>query len=118
MVEARVRRTESGRAFNLVKGGEASGYESVPAVVRNPSVQRAKELEAEAEKKMQEMSQRYGPDHPRYVAAESDFKAAKSNTQRQVQTVVQSIQREFNVAKATEKTLEDALGSQKARFRR
>ena len=116
LVEARVRRTEAEEQFNLVKSGEAAGYESVPAVVRHPGVQRAKEIEAEAEKKVQEFSQRYGPDHPKLVAAESDLNSAKANTKRQIQTVVTSIQREFNVAKATEKTIEEALSGTKGQI--
>lgn len=113
LVEARVRRSEAEEQFNLVKTGSATNYESVPAVVRNLGVQRAKEIEAEAEKKYQELSGRYGPDHPRMVAAESDLKAAKENTKRQIQTVVTSISKEYNTARATEKTIEDQMASSK-----
>lgn len=113
LIEARVRRSEAEEAYNQVNGLEASDLESAPAVVKNPSVQRAKEAEAEAEKKLAELSQRYGPDHPRHAAATSDLNSARSNTKRQTQTIVASVQKEYNAARATEKTIETALGQSK-----
>jgi len=52
LVDARVRGSEAEQAYNQVKAGEATNYESVPAVVKSSSVQRAKEVEAEAEKSL------------------------------------------------------------------
>ena len=69
LVDARVRLSEAEQAYNQVKAGEATNYESVPAVVKSSSVQRAKEVEAEAEKKLAEVSQRYGSEHPKFLAA-------------------------------------------------
>ena len=109
LVEARVRRSEAEEAFNQTKTGEANGYESVPAVVRNQGVQRAKELEGEAEKKLAEASQRFGPDHPRYSAAQSDVRAAKANTKRAIDAVVASTNKEYSAARATERTIEDQM---------
>jgi succinoglycan biosynthesis transport protein ExoP len=42
LVDARVRRLEAEQAYNQVKAGEATNYESVPAVVESESVQRAR----------------------------------------------------------------------------
>lgn len=109
LVEARVRRLEAEEQYNLVKSGESSGYESVPAVVRSAAVQKAKEIEADAEKRREEQAQRYGPDHPRLVAADAELSAAQANSKRQIATIVQSISREYNVARATEKMIEEAL---------
>ena len=116
LVDARVRRSEAEEAFNLVRSGEASNYDSVPAVVRNLGVQRAREIEAEAEKKFQELSGRYGPDHPKMVAAESDLAAAKANTKRQVQTIVSSVQKEYTSAKATERMIEEQMSGSKGQI--
>lgn len=113
LIEARVRRSESEESFNQVRGGEASNYDSVPAVVRNLGVQRAKEIEAEAEKKFQELSGRYGPDHPKMLAAQSDLAAAKASTKRLIQTIVQSVSKEYNAARATEKMIEEQLTGSK-----
>jgi polysaccharide biosynthesis transport protein len=114
LVDVRVRRSEAEQAYNQVKAGEATNYESVPAVVKSSSVQRAKEVEAEAEKKLAEVSQRYGPDHPKFVAGSSDVSAARANTRRQIQNLVASVVKEYEAARATEKTIQEALGQSKA----
>ena len=116
LVEARVRRSEAEEAYNQVKAGEATNYESVPAVVRNIGVQRAKEAEADAERKVAEVSQRYGPDHPRHVAADSELTSARANSKRQVQNVISSILKEYNAARATEKTIEDSLNQSRGQI--
>ncbi|MGH9959745.1 MAG: GumC family protein, partial [Pyrinomonadaceae bacterium] len=113
LVDARVRRSEAEQAYKQVKAGEATNHESLPAVVKNVSVQRAKEVEVEAEKKVAEASQRYGPDHPNLVAANSDLSAAQANTRRQIHNLVASVAKEYKAARATEKTLEEALAQSK-----
>jgi polysaccharide biosynthesis transport protein len=113
LVGARVRRSEAEQAHNQVRAGEATHYESVPAVVKSSSVQRAKEVEAEAEKKVAEVSQEYGPDHPTFVAASSDLSAARANTRRQIQNLVASVVKEYEAARATEKTIGEALAQSK-----
>ena len=113
LVDARVRRSEAEEAYNQVKAGEANNYESVPAVVKSVAVQRAKEGEAEAEKKVAEISQRYGPDHPKFAAAASDLSAARANTRRQIQNLVASVVKEYEAARATERTIQEALGQSK-----
>jgi capsular exopolysaccharide synthesis family protein len=114
LVDARVRRSEAEQAYNQVKAGEATNYDSVPAVVKSASVQKAKEVEAEAEKKLAEISERYGPDHPKFAAGSSDLNAARANTRRQIQNLVASVVKEYEAARATEKTIQEALGQSKA----
>lgn len=114
LVDARVKRSEAEEAYNQVKSGESNGYDGVPAVVKSPAVQRAREIEAEAEKRVADVSQRYGPDHPRYATAESDLASARANTRKQIQGIVQSVLKEYNVARATEKAIEDGLSQSKS----
>lgn len=113
LVDARVRRAEAEQAYEQVKASEATNFESLPAVVKSVSVQRAKEVEAEAEKKVAEASQRYGPGHPNVAAANSDLSAARANTRRQIHNLVASLAKEYKAARETEKALEQALGQSK-----
>ncbi|MGH9906672.1 MAG: GumC family protein, partial [Pyrinomonadaceae bacterium] len=113
LVDARVRRSEAEQAYKQVKAGEATNYESLPAVVKSDSVQRAKAVEAEAEKKVAEASQRFGSEHPNQVAANSDLNAAQANTRRQIHNLVASVAKEYKAARETEKTLEEALARSK-----
>jgi len=113
LVGARVRRFEAEQAHNQVKAGEATNYDSVPAVVKSSSTQRAKEAETEAEKKVAEVSQEHGPKHPTFVVASSDLSAARANTRTQIQNLVASVVKEYEAARATEKTIGEALEQSK-----
>jgi polysaccharide biosynthesis transport protein len=113
LVEARLRRADAEQAHNQVRAGEATNYESVPAVVKSASVQRAKEIEAEAERKVAAVSQRFGSNHEKFVAASSDLSAARANKRRQIQNLVASVTKEYEAARATENTIGEALAQSK-----
>lgn len=98
----------------VLKGESRATLESIPAVLRSPSVIPLKTAEAEAERKLAELNNRYGANHPKIVAAESDLRQARENTQKVVDSVVSSITREYEVAKATEKTMQLSLDKSKA----
>ena len=117
MVQARQKAAELENAYNQVqaalKAESRSTLESIPAVLRSGNVMPAKAAQAEAERKLAELSNRYGANHPRIIAAESDLRAARENTQKAVDSVVSSITREYEVAKATEKTMQAELNRSK-----
>lgn len=113
LVDARQRRSEAGNAFDQVKnlrvGSANSNFESIPAVIKNPLFIDAKRTEGDAEKKVAELSQRYGREHPRMVQAEGELKSARENTRRQVDTVISGLSKEYDVARANEAAVERNL---------
>ncbi|MFH1605617.1 MAG: hypothetical protein ABIH03_17125 [Pseudomonadota bacterium] len=121
LVQARQRAAELENAYHQVravlKGESRATLESIPAVLRSPSVMPIKAAQAEAERKLAELSSRYGANHPRIIAAESDLRAARENTKKAVDSVVASITREYEVAKATEKTMQLSLDKSKSEIR-
>ena len=111
--EARQRRTEAEVMYNQVRalrGTAGANYESIPAVQRNKQFQDAKTAENEAEKRLTEVAQRYGKEHPRMVQAESELKSSRENTRRQIEVVVSSLAKDFEVARANEAAVEQTLG--------
>lgn len=118
LVEARAKRAEAEAAYNLVQqissGRSRSSYETIPAVLRHPLVQKLKELEGEADRRLGEAGRRYGPEHPNMIKARAEVEAARENTRRQVESVVAGISREYEVARANEQAVERALGQSKA----
>ena len=118
IVSARQKVAELENSYNQVqavlKGKSRTPLDSIPAVLRNATVIKVKELENEAGRRLVELSKRYGAEHPRMIAAESDLKNARENTNKAVDTVVASITREYEIAKATEQTLTGALNKSKA----
>jgi polysaccharide biosynthesis transport protein len=117
LVESRQKRAEAEAAFNQVQiikqGKSQSGYDSVPAVLRHPLVQKLKEQEAEAERKLSDASKRYGAEHPRMIQANSELASAKENTRRQIEMVVGGISREYEVARSNEQAVASALAQSK-----
>ena len=116
--DARKKRLDAEALYNQVnvarQSRSAVALESLSVVQNNPVMARFKEAEAEAERRVSEASKRYGPEHPKMVAAQSDLKAVQENVQRQVSTVVDSALKDFEVAKANEASLARALARAKA----
>lgn len=112
VVEARVKRAEAESAYNQIKAVPKGGdMTSIPAIVRNSLVTEALKQKSEAERKLADLSQRYGTEHPKYVQADSDLKSAKENLRRQVDTVAATVTREYENAVAMERAMNSALAS-------
>lgn len=106
----RLRRAEAESIYNQIKSakkGEDMG--SLPSVLRDPTVSNAKAQEGIAERRLSEISQRYGPEHSRFVAAEADLKTAREASRRAVELVVASVTREYESSLSVEKSLEASL---------
>ena len=118
LVEARAKRAEAEAAYNLIQqistGRSRTSYDTIPAVLRHPLVQKAKENESDAERRLGEAAKRYGPEHPAMIKSRAEVDAARENTRRQVETVVAGFSREYEVARGNEAAVERALGQSKA----
>ena len=111
LVEARIRLAETETAYRQIRNAPRdANFSDIPAVLRNPSVGEAKRQQAESERRFSEVQQRYGFEHPRYVAAKSELDSATANLKRQVDSVVASLTREYEVAQGTIRALESTLG--------
>ena len=117
LVEARRKRADLEAAYeqvNAARQGKATeSLDTLPVVLRHPLVQRAKDVEAEAERRFSDASKRYGPDHPRMVAAQSELRVAQENLKRQVNTAAQGLAKDYELARANELSIERALGRSK-----
>jgi exopolysaccharide transport family protein len=112
LIEASTRRAEIEATYRIVKDAASAGdLASQPAVLNSGQVADAKRQATEAARKLADVSQRYGKEHPKYLQADSDAKAANDNLQRQVDLVVAGINHEYERAKSTEKMLQGALGA-------
>jgi len=110
LVNARAQRAQAENAYKAIKGAAQGGeLSSLPAVLRSPLVAEAKRQEAEADRKMSEVTQRYGKSHPKYVQAEGELATAHDNVKRQTDVVVAGITQEYEAARGTEKALEATL---------
>lgn len=112
LAEARRKRAATELDYKQVRAAvEANGQsvvalESLAVVQKNPALLRLREIQLEAERRYNENSKRYGPEHPRMISAHADLKAARDAAGRQVATIVQAVAKEYELAKANEARLE------------
>lgn len=118
--EVKKLRSESETIYHQVQalGGNPSAEQlmAIPSVLRHQLVQRLKESQAEADRKVAELSRRYGPKHPKMIAANSEAEVALKELRRQVVRVGAGIATDFRMADRTEQDLKQQLANAKKRF--
>ena len=108
LVDARVKRAQAQQLFNQVKPG-VPGRESATAVVTSASVVRARDVLADAQARLSAAAGRYGSLHPAFKAAELEVQAARGALKQQIENVISSISKDYEVALATERAVQDAV---------
>lgn len=115
LVSARQKRAEAEAAYQQVQGAQKSklDIESIPAIQKSSLYVQLKGVETAAESKLADAAKKYGPDHPKRQTADAEFRAARDNTKRQIDTIVTSITKEYELARAQESSVERALAQSK-----
>ncbi|MHC8305927.1 GumC family protein [Pseudomonas sp. PB3P13] len=119
MIDARRNRAEAESQYRQAKSlsnGDLSRLSSVPAVLTNPLVQQFQGELAKAQAKVEELSGRYGPKHPALVSARSELRAATTSLRLQVQQVIAGIERQYQLAVASEQALQGSFNTNKAQI--
>jgi succinoglycan biosynthesis transport protein ExoP len=109
--ESTERRNEAEAIYRQIN--DAKNAEALPMVQRSAVVDRLKDLENQAEKKLAEVEQRYGPEHPRMLQAQSELRQARENTRRAIEKVTASYGKEYQVAVANEHAANRTLSAAK-----
>lgn len=112
LIAARQRRFAAEHAYEQINSAKGQP-DLLPVVMRNPVVQRLKEVESDAERRVADLSQRYGPEHSAMVQAQTELRQARENARREVETVVASLLNEYELARANEQALERSLAEAK-----
>lgn len=99
---------------NLEQVRHAKGTEfTLPIVQRNPLVASLMGAVSDHERKVSELSNRYGNQHPKLLQAQAELKQAKENLRLQVADVVSGFEREYEMARANENVLAGAVAEAK-----
>ncbi|MDH3751429.1 MAG: polysaccharide biosynthesis tyrosine autokinase, partial [Gammaproteobacteria bacterium] len=116
LVDAR-RRLSSARIAYLQVYGESSGsIESVPAILLNSAVQQFRQVQAQSEQKVAELAKRYGPKHPKMIAARSELAEATENLDAQQRAVSGGILAEYRAGQSEVSALERELDAAKQEY--
>ncbi|MGM0564436.1 MAG: GumC family protein [Pseudomonadota bacterium] len=109
IVEQRSQMAELQGVYNQVKSAEGdlsvNELEQVSVVMAHPLTQSFKQKSAEAESKVLELAERYGPRHPEMLAAQADYKVAQRKYAEQLRSVAEGLKQEYEAALNKEREL-------------
>ncbi len=96
--------------------GDASVEElmTVPAVMQHELIRSLSREQSLVERKVAELGKRYGPLHPKMIAARSDLNAAAGELAAEVRKVVSGIGREYELALRNEQELQASWNARKS----
>ena len=100
------------RQVQALRGRSIKHFETIPAIFKNQLVQSLKKVELDAETKVSELSKRYGPKHPKMIAAQAEFNGARENSAQQIGRVISGLTKEYEVALANVQALERSMSQQ------
>jgi len=119
LAQARRERADREILYRAVRDARASGapLESIPGLLTYPLVGDLKTAVVEAERNQRELSQRYGPRHPRMVEAQSALETSRAALARQLESAAASVERDYEAAQLREGQVAGELGAAKGEVR-
>lgn len=93
-----------------------SSYDEMPDVTQSPLVQNLKSNLTLAESKLAEAGQRYGRNHPLYMAQSAEVAKLRSDLNAHVRSTSNSVSNNAAILAAREATLRQAVADQKAKL--
>ena len=114
-IEAESRRVEAETRYQqaLSLKDNPDMLDSIPEVLSNELVQEIKKMEMDLYNRMSELSKKYGQNHPRMIAIQSELEELAVRKEREAERIVNSLHNEYQLALARERSLKAALNSQK-----
>jgi len=115
VVEAETARVETETRYNqaVAFAQNPAMLDSIPEVLSNASIHQIKTMEVELSQRKSELSKKYGPNHPHIVTLQSELKNLQSKKEQEISRIVNSLDNNYKIALAKEKSLKDALTAQK-----
>ncbi len=92
-------------------------YLMLPAVQRHELIRNLRQQQADAQRRVNELGQRYGPRHPRMIAAVSELESIQQDMSSEVDKVISGINTEYELARRTEQSLWNQLEAAKEEYR-
>lgn len=99
---ARQARIEAESTYNKIRAGSG---ELLADVYLDPGVQALKAKEAEMMRKLSDLSQHYGPEHPTMIAAQSELVSIQASLKKQISIITSGIKNRYEIARANEQAI-------------
>jgi capsular exopolysaccharide synthesis family protein len=110
---------KSEAVFNELNSGKATLEEvaNLPEVLNHPTIINVKSSEVDAQSRLSELSQVYGPKHPKLIAANAELDSIKNSLFAQIRSLKSGINTEYRTAKNKVVLLKQELTEAKVEFR-
>jgi succinoglycan biosynthesis transport protein ExoP len=119
LVEVRSELSQAKIAYDQIyRGGRVplDDLGGIPAILEYEGVQKLQQIEAQAQRRVAELGNRYGPEHSKMIAAQSELAKASDNLRHQRRLVADAIRMEYEAALAEESELVRALERAKKQY--
>jgi polysaccharide biosynthesis transport protein len=116
VIEAEARRVEAETRYRQAVELEDAPdmLDAIPEVLANALVKEIKTMEVGLYTRMSELSKKYGSQHPKMLAIESELADLKERKATEIMSVINSLRNEFRLAVAREESFKGALAQQTA----
>ncbi len=116
LVQVRHKLAVSENIYEQIRAGKLNNgdNQTLKAVLAHPLIQGLKQEESKLERQVLELSRRYGPKHPKMISARSELESIRQNVQVEIRNIVEGVEREYEIDKANERSLEKAVAEVKA----
>ena len=105
MTVSETKKKELLAVYNQVKNVRKEQLESIPAVVKNVSLESINQKIIMADQKISELSKKYGPKHPKMITAKNELESLKGKKYSELEKVVETIKNEYQLAEGNERDL-------------
>lgn len=119
LLDARRKRTQAENVYRQVQAAEARGWRdlaNLPAVMADTLVQRYAGQLAQAQATIDQLSMRYGTQHPSLRTARTELRMAGAALRERVEHVASAIEQEYRLAERNESALAEAAQSSRAQL--
>ncbi|SEA33881.1 GumC family protein [Microbulbifer marinus] len=118
LMQARKEVKQAESIYQLVqtRGNDINALANLPEVLNHQVIQNVKQAEIEAQRKVSELARRYGPKHPKMIAARDQLESVHSKLRSEVRQLVAGIQNDYDAIKSNERALERELAQAKNEY--
>lgn len=120
LIKSQARHNEAKSRYNQIRSivSQDSGYETVASVLDSSIVMDAVRLKAEQERRVSELSERYGEKHPKMISARADLREATRRLKAEVDKAVNNVRKEYELAAAQENEFRTMIAHQQNEMRK
>lgn len=116
LLRAQTKLSQAQELFSQVQKMDKSkgDYLSLGPVLQNLTIRDLVREQSNVSRLVEELSERYGEKHPKMMAARSDLTSATANLNREVDKIVENIEKEYRLAQVQVENVQELMNKNKA----